>query len=191
MLNIFQQPWTMLLVAVITSLAISIYRWLFPEKSRWWQLLIPLVIAVAGVALDFLVKTDPEKISALLKTGMKAVEQENADAVDAVIAPHYNDSYHNTKQDLMRYCRMMLAQPLVEKNKKLALSIEMSTPNATATFTVITRFDPRSYIYQSYMRSLLTRMELHLQKQPDKSWLITRAEVLELNRQPANWRHIR
>ncbi|MHC4239449.1 MAG: hypothetical protein ACYSUC_06790, partial [Planctomycetota bacterium] len=62
MLNIFQQPWTILLVAVITSLAISIYRWLFPEKSRRWQLLVPLVIALAGFALDFLVKTDLEKI---------------------------------------------------------------------------------------------------------------------------------
>jgi hypothetical protein len=191
MLNIFQQPWTILLVAVITSLAISIYRWLFPEKSRSWQLLIPLIIAVGGVALDFLVKTDLEKIDALLKTGMKAVEQENTDAVDAIIAPHYSDSYHNTKEDLMRYCRMMLGQLLVEKNKKLALSIEMLKPSASATFTVVTRFDPRSYIYQSYLQSLVIKMELQLQKQPDKSWLITRAEVLELNRQPANWRHVR
>jgi hypothetical protein len=191
MLNIFQQPWTMLLVAVVTSLVISIYRWLFPEKSRWWQLLIPIVIALAGVALDFFVKTDLEKISALLKTGMKAVEQENTDAVDAIIAPHYNDSYHNTKEDLMRYCQMMLAQPLVEKNKKLALSIEMSTPTATATFTVVTKFDKQSYIYQSYLHSLVTKMQLQLQKQHDKSWLITRAEILELNRQPANWRHIK
>ncbi|MHC4061191.1 MAG: hypothetical protein ACYSR6_06230 [Planctomycetota bacterium] len=191
MLNIFQQPWTILLVAVITSLAISIYRWLFPEKSRRWQLLVPLVIALAGFALDFLVKTDLEKIKALLSTGMKAVEQENIDVVDAVIAPHYSDSYHNTKEDLMRYCRMMLAQPLVEKNKELALTIEMSKPAATATFTVVTKFDPRSNIYQSYLHSLVIKMQLQLQKQPDRSWLITRAEVLELNRQPASWRHVR
>jgi hypothetical protein len=191
MWNIFEQPWTILLVAVVASLVISIYRWLFPEKSRWWQLLIPLAIAVLGLAADFLVKTDPEKITVLLKTAMTAVEEENADGVDAVIAPHYTDSYHNSKENLMRYCRMMLAQPLVEKNKKWALKLDMSPPNATATFTVMTHFDRQSYIHQSYMRALLTKMELHLQKQPDKSWLITSAEVLELNRQPAKWHDIK
>jgi hypothetical protein len=191
MLNIFEQPWTILLVAVIASLVISIYRWLFPEKSRWWQWLIPLVIALAGLAADSLVKTDSEKITILLKTAMVAVEEENADGVDAVIASHYADSYHNSKENLMHYCRMMLAQPLVEKNKKWALIVDMAPPNATATFTVMTHFDPQSYIYQSYMRAMLTKMELHLQKQPDKSWLITRAEILELNRQPAKWNDIK
>jgi hypothetical protein len=191
MFNIFQQPWTILLLAVIVSLVISIYRWLFPERKRWRQLLIPLIIAVAAIAMDFFVKTDPEKIAALLKTGMKAVEEENVDAVDAIIASHYTDSAHNTKEDLMRYCRMMLAQPLVEKNKKWALKLDMSPPNATATLMVMTHFDRQSYIYQSYMRALLTKMELQLQKQPDKSWLITRAEVLELNRQPAKWQDIK
>ncbi|HUT31292.1 MAG TPA: hypothetical protein VMX13_15970 [Sedimentisphaerales bacterium] len=191
MFNIFEQPWTILLVAVIVSLVISVYHWLFPERKRWTHFLIPLIIAVVGLAGDFLVKTDPEKINALLKTGMKAVEEESADAVDAIIAPDYTDSAHNTKEDLMRYCRMMLSRPLVEKNKKWDLKVDVSPPNAAATFTVITRFEPQSYIYQSYMRSLVTKMELHLQKQPDKSWLITRAEILELNHQPANWRDIK
>jgi len=190
MFDIFEQPWTILLVAVIVSLVISIYRWLFPEKKRWRHLLIPLIIAAAGLAADFFVKTDAEKINALLKTGMKAVEEEDADAVGAIIAPDYADSAHNTKEDLMRYCRMMLGQPLVDKNKKWALSLEVSPPNATAIFTVITHFDPQSYIYQSYMRILMTKIELELQKQADKSWLITRAEVIELNRQPAKWHDI-
>ncbi len=191
MFDIFEQPWTILLLAIIVSLVISIYRWLFPEKKRWRQLLIPLVIAVLGLAADLLVRTDSERITVLLKTAMVAVEEENADGIDAVISPHYADSYHNSKEDLMRYCRMMLDQPLVEKNKKWALSLEVSGPKANAVFTVITHFDPQSYIYQSYMRAMRTKMELHLQKQPDKSWLITRAEVLELNLQPAKWHDIK
>jgi hypothetical protein len=190
MFNIFQQPWTILLVAVIVSLVISIYHWLFPERKRWTHLLIPLIIAVAAIAMDFFVKTDRERITALLNTAMMAVQEENADAIDALIAPDYADSHHNDKQSLMRYCRMMLAGPLVEKNKKWDLKIDLSPPTATATFTVITHFDPQSHIYQSYLRVLITKMQLDLQKQPDKSWLITRAEVLELNRQPASWNNI-
>jgi hypothetical protein len=191
MFNIFEQPWTILLLAVVASLGISIYRWLFPERKRWTHLLIPLIIAAAAIALDFLVKTDRERINALLNTAMMAVQEENADAVDALIAPNYSDSCHNSKGDLMRYCRMMLAQPLVEKNKKWALRLDVSAPNGTATFTVVTRFDPQSYVYQSYLHSLITQMQLDLHKQPDKSWLITRAEVLELNRQPAKWNDIK
>jgi uncharacterized membrane protein YoaK (UPF0700 family) len=146
MFNILEQPWTILLVAVIVSLVISVYHWLFPERKRWTHILFPLTIAVAAIALDFFVKTDRERITALLNTAMMAVQEENADTVGALIAPNYTDSHHNDKESLMRYCRMMLARPLVEKNKKWDLKIQLSPPTATATLTVITRFDPQSYV---------------------------------------------
>jgi hypothetical protein len=52
-------------------------------------------------------------------------------------------------------------------------------------------FDKNSYVYQNYKSFFLTKVELHLQKQPDGTWLINRAEVLELDRQPVDWSHIR
>jgi hypothetical protein len=86
---------------------------------------------------------------------------------------------------------MMLSQPLVEKNSKRAVEIQISPPQATAALTALMRFDKQSFVYQSGITFLLVKVELTLQKQPDKNWLVNRAEVLELNGQPVNWRHVR
>lgn len=155
----------------------------------WWLWLLPPCLAVAAFACDWLVKTDLEKINIIIKTGIKAVEEENPAAVDAIIAPDYGDSRHNSKENLMAYCRLMLAQPLVEKNTKMGLNIEISRSNATVTLVVLTTVDKQSYVYQTF-RTLITKTRLQLRRQPDKSWLISSAEILEINRQPAKWRDI-
>lgn len=191
MFNIFEQPWTLLVVAILTLPVLLMLRRIFPEKRHWWQLLLPPFLAVAAFGLDLLVQTDLEKITTLINTGIKAVEEENPAAIEAIISENYRDSYHNTKVDLMHYCRLMLSQPLVEKNKKLALVIEISPPTATATLTVRTAFDERSYVYRDFKQSILIKIELHLQKEPDKSWLINRSEILEIDRQPVKWKDVR
>jgi hypothetical protein len=189
--DIFEQPRTLLIIAIVVFFATSIFRWILPEKRRWWQWLIPVLFALAGFALDWLVKTDLEKINNLIKAGAKAVEQENPEGIRTIISPDYSDSYHNTKEDLMYYCRLLLSQPLVEKTKKTALAVQISPPQATAALTTMTRFERESHVYQNFKPILLIKIRLYLQKQPDKSWLIDQAEVLELDRQPVNWRQIR
>ena len=91
----------------------------------------------------------------------------------------------------MYYCRALLSEPLVEKNKKMGLILEISAPQATATLSVLTKFDEESYVYKNFKSFLLTKIKLELQKQQDKKWLVSRAEILELDRQPAGWKHIR
>jgi low affinity Fe/Cu permease len=191
MLNIFEQPWTLLGVSVIALLVILTIRSVWPERRHWWQLLIPVAIAAAGFGLDFFVQTDLEKINALIDTEIKAVEEEDCNAIESIIAGNYRDSFHNTKEDLMSHCRMQLTPGLVAKNKKSACLVELSPPTATATIFVLITFEKDSYISQEYKSSLLVKAKLYLQKQLDKSWLITRAEVLEIDRQPVNWRQIR
>lgn len=179
-----------LIAAIALLLIIPVVQALGFREPRWWLWLFPPCLAVAAFALDGLVKTDLEKINDLIRTGMKAVEDENSDTIDAIIAPNYSDSYHNTKERLMHYCRRMLSEPLVEKNKKWALETEISPPEAIATLTVVTRFDKRSFVYD-YKPAMLIKTELTLQKQSDKIWLINRAEVLEIDGQPVNWRQIK
>ncbi|MHC4659134.1 MAG: hypothetical protein ACYS83_08155 [Planctomycetota bacterium] len=190
MFDIFEQPWTLLTVAIIVLLVMLTVRKIFPEKRQWWQLALPALLAIAAFGSDWLVETDLEKVNTLINTGIKAVQEENPDTIDTIISANYGDSHHNTKEDLMAYCRMMLSEPLVEKNKKHALIIEISPPTATATLTVLTKFNKESFIYQN-LRTLLTKIQLDLQKQPNKKWLINKAEILELNRQPTKWKHIR
>ena len=191
MFNIFEQPWTLLVVAVLILPVLLMFRRIFPEKRYWWQLLLPPFLAVAAFGLDLLVQTDLEKINEVINTGIKAVEEENSAAIEVIISENYRDSYHNTKVDLMHYCRLMLSQPLVEKNKKLALAIEISPPTATATLTVLIAFDEQSYVYRDFKQFIPIKIELHLQKEPDKSWLINRSEILEIDRQPVKWKDVR
>jgi len=191
MFDFFEQPYTLIGAAVLVLFGMLTFRSVLPEKRRWWQLLVPVLVVAGAFGLDFAVRTDLEKINAVINTGMKAVEEENLIAIEAIIAEDYRDSYHNTKRDLMSHCRSRLSQPLVKKNKKRACLVQLSPPKAIATLFTLITFDKSSDISQSYKSFFLTKVELHLQKQSDKNWLINRVEVLELDRQPVNWRSIR
>ena len=191
MFKFFDQPWTLFITAFVVLYATFRFRSIFPKKRHWWQLLLLVLLAGAAFGVDLLVQTDLEKINAVINTGMQAVERESYSEIESIIADNYSDSYHNTKESLMIHCRQRLTPNLVEKHKKRALLVELSTPNATATLFTLMTFDKNSNIYQNYKSFFLTKVELHLQKQPDGTWLINRAEVLELDRQPVNWSHIR
>lgn len=196
---IFEQPWPLLITATTVLFIVLILRNILPEKRHWWQWLVPALLVAAAFGLDFLVETDLEKINAVISIGVKAVEEENPDVIEAIIADNYRDSFHKSKNALMHHYRVKLAEPLIEKNIKRIQSIEISLPpsvvsvvepSATAVFTVRMLFDKRSYVYQSFKQQLHVKAKLDLQKQPDDSWLITRAEILELDLRPVNWKDI-
>jgi len=191
MFDFFEQPWTLIGAAILVLLVVLMLRRIFPEKRYWGQWLLPLFLAALAFGLDYLVQTDLEKINAVIDTAVKAVEQENPDAIEAIISDNYRDSYHNTKKHLMYHCRARLSGPLVEKNKKRLPIIEISPPNATVTLTVIIHFDKQSYVYQEIQRLMQTKAKINLQKQQDGRWLINRVEILEINMQRAKWRDIR
>lgn len=189
MFNVFQQPWTLLIAAVLALFILLITRDILPQKHRWRLWLIPVFFAVAAFGADFLVQTDPEKISAVITTVVKAVEEENPALIEPLISENYHDSFHRTKKGLMIHCTNTLSGPLVEKNIKRVGSIEISDSEATAIFTVRTLFDPRSYIYQEFKRQIHSKVKLNLRKHSD-TWLITRIEILQIDRQPATWDNI-
>lgn len=155
--------------------------------------MLPVFVAVGSLGLDLLVQTDLEKIEALVKTGARAVEEENCDAIAQIISDDYRDSYHNTKIELMSHCMLKLSQPLIEKNKNTGLYIEeISPPNAKLILTITTHFDKQSEIYKEFLKpSISTKTRLYLQKQHDKRWLINRVELVELDKRPAKWEDFR
>jgi hypothetical protein len=191
MFDIFEQPWTLVGLAVLVLFGMFTFRSVFPEKRRWWQLLVPVLLAAAAFGLDLLVPTDLEKINAVINRGVKAVEQEDCDAIGAILAEDYRDSRHQTKQALMAHCRRELSKPLLKKNKKTGVLIRISGPQATATLFTTMIFEKDSYVAQSYKNWLMIKMELYLSKRPDEGWLINRVNVLEIDRQPVSWGDIR
>ncbi len=175
--------------AIIALVIVAVYRGVVPEKSRWWQLLIPAVLAGAAFGLDWLVETDREKIQALIKVAMRAAEREDAQMLGTMISDDYSDSCHKNKTSVMSYCRRMLSAPLIEKNKKIALSIVIDKNKAVATLTVKTSFDEQSYVHQ-YQPFILIKIKLNFINEKGQRWLVRRAEVLEINRNTVNWKDI-
>ena len=191
MFDFFEQPYTLIGAAILVLFGILTFRSVVPEKRHWWQLLLPVFVAIAAFGLDMLVQTDLEKINSVINTVIKAVEEEDCNAIEAIIAENYQDSSHNTKRHLMRLCRQRLTPSLIEKNKKTASLVELSPPNAIATLFMLTTFDKNSSISVNYKSFLFSKIEFRLQKQHDRTWLINRAEILELDRQPAKWNDLR
>ena len=191
MFDIFEQPYTLIGAAVLVLFGILTFRSFCPEKRRWWQLLIPVFLIAAAFCMDMLVQTDLEKINSVIKAAIRAVQQEDCNAIEAIIANNYSDSYHSTKKQLLDHCRRELSQSLVEKGKKTGLLIDISDSNATAILFTKIFFDKNSYIAQNYKSFLLVKARLSLRKQPDKKWLISRIEILELDRQPTSWNRLR
>jgi len=191
MLNIFEQPWTLTAAAIVILFVTLIVRRFTGEKQPWWQWLLPILLAAAAFGLDMLVQTDLEKINIIVNTGLRATEEGNPQAIEKILADNYKDSYHNSKEDLMYYCRMLLSEPLVEKNIRTDSITEIAPPHAAVTLVVLTSFEKDSYVYKNFKRAQLTKLKLYLQKEQDKNWLINQAEILEIDRQPVKWRQIR
>lgn len=180
-----------LLLTIAALLTLQIIHILQTYERHRWQWFLPIVLAVVAFGFDTLVRTDLERINALIKTARKAVEQEDFDAIAAIISADYGDSYHNTKGDLMNHCRRLLSEPLVNKAKKMGLKVEISSPSAAVTLTTIVHFEKQSRIYRNYKPFVILKMRLDLTKEQDGSWLINRAEIIEIDRQPVKWRNIR
>ncbi|MHC4193996.1 MAG: hypothetical protein ACYS8I_15895 [Planctomycetota bacterium] len=192
MFNVFEKPWGLLTLAVVVLLILLMVRRILPEKRHWWQLLLPALLTIAAFGLDGLVQTDLEKINAVIDIAVKAAEQENPDAIEAIVSENYSDSYHRNKRALMLHAKRVLWEPLIEKTiRRMAeMTLSPSKTTAEATFTVRIVFDKRSYIYKSYRQRMLVKMKVDLQKEQDK-WLISQAELLEINMQPVNWQYVR
>ena len=188
MTNIFEQPWLLLIVSGVVLFGIVVFRWIFPEKHRWWLWLLPACIAAAAFAVDFLVLTDAEKVRDVLADAVKAAELENVKALEPLISSGYQDSFHKSREVLLDRCGAMFSQPLIEKNACKIISLDVKPPDAKAVFTVRVAFDPRGPVYE-FRKMMIFKIEAEFRKEGDK-WFLSRVELLEVDLQPVDWRRI-
>ena len=188
MWDFFEQPWTLLAAAVLVLFGVLTFRSIWSEKRRWWQWLLPLGVAALALGLDLGVATDLEKINGIITTAIRAAEQEDCVTIARLIAADYADSFHKSKRALMVRCGDRLVPPAIEQIRKLDTIVEISPPRATATFTMLMKFDKDSYWASAYNKLYaLVKIRFYLRKQPDKTWLVQRAEVLEVDKMSVNW----
>lgn len=187
MWNVLEQPWTLLGAAVIVLFAVLTFRSVWFEKRRWWQWLLPIGVAASGLGLDYAVTTDLEKVHKIMKVGIEAVEREDCATIARLLADDYEDSCHKSKQALLSRCRSRLVPPAVEKISRFAAQVEVTPPAALATLTLMMQFDKDSFWAKNYKTTAIVTVQIYLQKQPDRNWLIHRTEVLEVDKMPVTW----
>jgi hypothetical protein len=189
MWNFFEQPWTLLITAAVLLLVVAVIYPFVHAKSKRRLWLIPLLVATMGPVLDFAVSTDRERIEKVIDTGVTAFENENCNAIAAIISENYRDSAHSDKTALLKRCRAVLRPPAVSKVYDSILDMQAS--GNTASLTTLNRifFDEQSY-YAELARVVVVKVQIDLEKGSDGNWLVTRTEVLAINNQPTKWSNI-
>ena len=109
MLNVFENPWLLVIVSVVFLAAMVLYRKSHPEKAAWWQLFLPIILLAVAIGLDVLVKTDLEKVNRTLKQATIAIESHDADRLTEFILQEYSDRVNHSKTQLIEYCRYFLS----------------------------------------------------------------------------------
>jgi hypothetical protein len=188
MANIYEQPWLLLITSAVVLLVIVVYRGLKPQSRKWWQWMPVVILVVAAFGIDYLVKTDVEKVKVVIARAVKAAEKEDVEAIGQLISDDYHDSFNDSKQDLLRRLRARLSESIIEKNVPGILTLKVIPPNANVVFTVRVVFDPRGPVYD-FRKQMILKFEAGLVKQGD-DWFIQRVEVLELDMQPIDWQRI-
>jgi hypothetical protein len=190
MYNLFEKPWTLLIVAAAALVAVFIFRALRPEKRSWPQFLIPVFIVVLAFGVDLFVVTDLEKIDRVLKSCIDASVNEKPDVIDAFIASDYSDSLRLGKTELMIYLEAILSELAIERFVTLDQTVELSGSEARVILKGFLFFDENSPVSKELKPVMAITLELGLRKYPAALWQINRAEVLEIDKQPVRWKNI-
>lgn len=186
MFNFVEQPWTLTAVAVVALFVIFIAR---PPRKLMFLWLLPFLIGGIAFGLDYLVETDPEMIRDVIKTVVKAAENENCSAIEPLISEHYRDSLHKSKRTLMTHCTSRLSEPTILKTVLRIGQIDLQNDTASVPFTVRVLFEPDSYVYE-FRQQMVFGLEANLEKTRQK-WLISRIEVRKIDLMDAGWNQLR
>lgn len=186
MTNIFQTPWLLLSISLVMLIVVTVIRQNSPEKSLWWLLLLPLVMAILAFGLDHFIKTDFEKVKHTIKCARNAVVAEDADALATTLSPDYSDRSHKSSDQMVRFMRSFFTTTQINKAPQRGGNIVINAPTATAENFYRVHVEPNS-AYAQAATIYFVKVRLHLTKNANAQWLITGCELIELNYQPFQW----
>ena len=141
--------------------------------------------------LCFLVQTDKEKILAAFNTGIKSFQEQNVEPIREIIADDYSDAAHGSKELIVAYCQAMFQVAPVEKVTTFSRQTQIERTTATFTIESMVKFTEQSEIAKMGKAFLIVKTRLYFKKTPEKKWLITGSEILELDKKPVNWNQIK
>jgi hypothetical protein len=187
--HVLETPWPVLTAAIILLAIIVLFRQSWPDKRRWWQLLVPVILAVVGVGLEHLFKTDYEKIASVIDSGIQAVIDRDIGQINRIISPDYSDSRHHSKDAIMAFCGDLLSERFAEKIKKQQEKITILAPEATAELLVRLHLSPQN-TYAAMGTLMYVKIKLYFTKTTHGNWLISGTEIVSVNNQTLNWNSV-
>ena len=188
MINMFEQPWLLLIVAGVVFIGLAIFRDLLPPKRAWIFWLLPVVIASAAFGIDYFFQSDREKIETILDKSCRAVEREDIKSLEPLIWENYSDSVHPSREALLDHFQSRLDEPVIEKIVPAIVSLDIKPSEATAIFTARVMFDPQGPIYE-YQKMMLFKLQADLTKD-NGEWRFSKVEIITINLQPAGWKYM-
>ncbi|MBN1456989.1 MAG: hypothetical protein JW912_03965 [Sedimentisphaerales bacterium] len=183
MYNIYENPWLLFSISMAVLLVIVMFRKARPEKARFWQLIIPFVLAATAFGVDHFVKTDYEKIELTIKQSVKAVIDGDLDLVAENISPDYSDQRNPSKQRLMEALREITSRAGIEKIKIRQNLIKTAKMTGSSELRIAVFMQPKSDFAPG--KSLMfAKLKLHFRKTENKEWQIYTTELISINDDP-------
>lgn len=190
MLNIFQSPWPLVVVAVITWMVLVILAQSRFDIKKLWQFLVPLIIIASAFGIDYLIKTDGEKIHQLITDAKLAIVTQTPDLIEPLIADDYSDSFHTSKDKLMAHAQLVMNRDIVEKITAQFSEISIASGTATGKFSFIVKINKDSPMAM-LAGAASVKMDVTFEKAPNRNWYIKSSELTELNNQSVGWGQIK
>ena len=191
MWNIFEYPFTGIAAAIVSLVVIWLFRILKPDKKRWWQQLVPVVIIALSFAIAFFVQTDREKILGVINKGIKAFEERKIEPIREIIADDYFDAANSSKELIVAYCQALFETAMIDRVTFISRKTEIESDKAVFTTEALVNFAEESEIAKMGKPFLIVKVRFYLKKTLDKKWLINSSEILELDRKAVNWGEIK
>ena len=186
MFDIFETPWLLLCVALVLLIVVWLIRQNLPERKTWPLLLIPLAAAAMAGASEYFVKTDYERIDALMESGRRAAVRENVTELAETLAEGYSDRVHDSKSEVVAFFRSFSATSRIDHLRRTASQVVITPPTATAECVYRVLLAPDS-AYSQAASLYYVKVRFNFAKQADGRWLINGVDLLEVNFQPMNW----
>jgi hypothetical protein len=191
MWNIFEQPWTGLVTAIIAFNVIAVVRWFVPLERKW-QFIPPVAIALLGFGLCYLIETDREKVQHVIALGVKAVRELKAEEMGKLISGEYADPAHPTKKDFVRSWQNWMGEVKLDNAGVSNVVYQVGKVDATVTFNWTLRFGKQTGTFDYLSGGILFgQARIVLEKTAGGKWLIRSSELLEIMNQPTSWRRVR
>lgn len=182
MYDIYDNPWLLFFISLTVLVIVVMYRRIFPDKCRFWQLIIPFALMAAAFGMDYFVKTDHEKIEITIKQAVTATKNADMVSMAPLISPDYSGNMFISKKDLLESLGRHSKKANILRIKIRQNFIEIDNETATSKMRITVFMQPDSD-FAPGNTLLFIELELEFAKRRD-NWLVSSMDVISLNDDP-------